>query len=110
MLTGESIPVTKAVGDEVYTGTVVINGTFHIRVTTPANQTMLAKIIDVVNNAQANKPPIQKLVDTISSYFVWAILIVAVITFVVWYSVTGDVSRALLTMISVIVIACPCAM
>ncbi|USN56809.1 MAG: HAD-IC family P-type ATPase [Candidatus Peribacteria bacterium] len=110
MLTGESIPVTKSTDDEVYTGTIIINGTLHIHVTTASDQTMLAKIIDVVNTAQADKPPIQKLVDTISSYFVWGVLAVAVITFIAWYLSTGDLSQAMLIMISAIVIACPCAM
>lgn len=110
MLTGESMPVAKHSDDEVYTGTIVINGNLQIRVTKTPDQTMLAKIIEVVNDAQAQKPPIQKLVDTISSYFVWGILVIAVITFIVWYTLTGDVSKAMLTMISTIVIACPCAM
>lgn len=110
MLTGESIPVSKKEGDDVYTWTVVINGHLHIEVTKTSDQTMLAKIIEVVNDAQANKPPIQKKVDTISSYFVWWILVVATITLFVWYATTWDWSQSILYTISVIVIACPCAM
>jgi Cu+-exporting ATPase len=83
MLTGESIPVSKKKKDEVYTGTLVINGTLHIQVTKESNQTMLAKIIDTVNDAQASKPPIQHLVDKISSYFVRVILLIAIITLLV---------------------------
>lgn len=110
MLTGESIPVSKQPGDEVYTGTMVINGNLHITVTKTSDETMLAKIISVVNDAQANKPPIQHLVDKIASAFVWIVLLIAAGTLIVRHLRTGDRWDAILHMIAVIVIACPCAM
>lgn len=85
MLTGESVPLHKKSGDAVYMGTIVVNGQLHITVTTPINQTKLAQIIEVVHDAQADKPPIQKMIDVVSSYFVGAILVIAAITFVWWY-------------------------
>ncbi|USN55843.1 MAG: HAD-IC family P-type ATPase [Candidatus Peribacteria bacterium] len=90
MLTGESIPVSKQPGDEVYTGTMVINGNLHITVTKTSDETMLAKIISVVNDAQANKPPIQHLVDKIASAFVWIVLLIAAGTLIVRHLRTGD--------------------
>jgi Cu+-exporting ATPase len=71
---------------------------------------MLAKIVQTVNDAQSSKPPIQHLADRISSIFVPAILVIAVLAFVGWFLYTGDVQKSLLIMVATIVIACPCAM
>lgn len=110
MLTGESIPVTKEIHQEVFSGTIVQNGILYIQVIKEQSETILAKIIQVVNDAQSSKPPIQHLVDKISSVFVPVILVLALIAFIWRYIYTGEVEKSLLTMVSVIVIACPCAM
>lgn len=110
MLTGESIYVNKEEDDEVFSGTIVQNGVLNIEVTKEQSETMLAKIIQFVDDAQNSKPPIQHLVDKISSIFVPVILLLAVISFIARYLYTGEVQKSLLTMVSVIVIACPCAM
>lgn len=110
MLTWESLPVSKEENDEVFSGTIVQNWVLNIEITKEQSETMLAKIIQFVDDSQSSKPPIQHLVDKISSIFVPVILILSVISFVGWYLYTGDVQHSLLTMVSVIVIACPCAM
>lgn len=110
MLTGESIPVTKQENDEVFSGTIVWNWVLNIEVTKEQSETMLAKIIQFVNDAQSSKPPIQHLVDKISSIFVPVILIIAIVSFIGRYLYTGEVEKSLLVLVSVIVIACPCAM
>lgn len=110
MLTGENMPVNKQTGDEVFTGTIVQNGSLHIKVTKLQSETMLAKIVQTVNEAQNSKPPIQHLADKISGIFVPIILVIAISAFVGWYRYTGDVQKGLLIMVAAIVIACPCAM
>lgn len=110
MLTGESLPVDKKVGDEVIGGTLNKFGTFTFRATKVGKETTLAQIIRVVEEAQARKAPIQRLADTVSAYFVPAVIAIALITFVGWYLGTGDFTRALLYFTAVLVIACPCAL
>ncbi|MBP6885881.1 MAG: heavy metal translocating P-type ATPase [Candidatus Pacebacteria bacterium] len=112
MVTGESIPVDKSVGDTVIGATLNVQGSFLFTATKIGSETMLASIIKLVQDAQGSKAPIQRLADRVSSYFVPVVLVLAVLTFVVWYFVgpSPTLSYALLNMVAVLVIACPCAM
>ena len=109
MVTGESIPVYKDTGDTVIGGTINASGTIILVATKIGSETMLAQIIKLVEAAQASRAPIQKLVDTISGYFVPVVLMVAVITFAGWYITVGFLP-AMLSMVAVLIIACPCAL
>ncbi len=112
MLTGESFPVRKGPGDTVYGGTLNKRGSFVFKATRVGTATALGQIIRLVEEAQASKIPIQRLADKVASVFVPAVLCIAVATFLLWYFVPHNPSfnRALLNCISVLVIACPCAM
>lgn len=110
MLTGESVPVEKGPGDKVTGGTINVYGSFKMKTTGVGRDTVLAQIIRVVENAQASKAPVQRFADTVSAYFVPFVVLVAVATFLAWYFRTGDVPRAVMNMIAVLVIACPCAL
>lgn len=110
MLTGESLPVEKSVGDEVIGATINKHGTFTFIATKVGRDTALAQIIRVVEEAQGSKAPIQRLADVVSGYFVPAVVGVALLTFFLWIGLTGDFTRALLNMTAVLVIACPCAL
>lgn len=111
MVTGESIPVSKKKGDEVVGSTINTNGTITFKATKVGNDTMLAQIVDLVKKAQTSHAPIQKLTDKISNIFVPAVLIIAIITFVIWYVFLGaNIVEAMLFAVSVVVIACPCAL
>ena len=113
MVTGESIPVYKHDGDLVIGGTLNTSGTIIMEAKKVGSETMLAQIIRLVEEAQASRAPIQKLVDVISSYFVPAVLIIAVLTFAGWYAwgpTTGSGLTAMLSAIAVLIIACPCAL
>jgi Cu+-exporting ATPase len=112
MVTGESVPVTKGPGDPVIGATINSAGGFVFEATKVGKDTMLAQIVRLVQEAQGSKAPIQRLADVVSSYFVPAVIIVAVITFVVWF-VWGPETAfllALLNMVAVLLIACPCAL
>lgn len=110
MLTGESIPVDKAVGDKVIGGSMNKNGLIHYQVTQVKGQTMLDQIIHLVEQAQAQKAPIAQMADIISGYFVPIVIAIAVSSLVIWYFFTQDISFSLTIFISVLVIACPCAL
>lgn len=110
MLTGESVPVDHEIGDQVFGATVNQQGRLEIEVTGVGANTALAKIIRLVEDAQASKAPVQKLVDRISGVFVPVVILIAVSVFVGWWFVTGDVSTALRNGVSVLIIACPCAL
>lgn len=112
MLTGESLPVDKTVGDEVIGATINKHGAFKFRATKVGKDTALAQIVRAVEEAQGTKAPIQRIADVISSYFVPAVIGVAVITFLAWYfwGDPGNFSRALTNFTAVLVIACPCAL
>ena len=110
MLTGESFPVDKEPGDRVIGGTVNTTGAFVMRASRVGRETVLAQIVRLVQQAQASKAPIQSLVDRVAGVFVQAVIVVAVLTFAGWLLATGDVGRALLPAVAVLVIACPCAM
>jgi len=112
MLTGESMPVEKQAGSDVFAATMNQSGSFVFRATKIGAETALARIIRLVEEAQGSKAPIQRLADRVASVFVPAVFFIGILTFVVWYSLVPEsgFSRALLNFISVLVIACPCAL
>ena len=111
MVTGESMPVTKKKGDDVVGSTINTNGTFTFRATKVGSDTMLSQIVDLVKKAQTSHAPIQNLTDKISNIFTPAVLIIAILTFVIWYIFLGaTLISAMLFAVSVVVIACPCAL
>jgi len=112
MLTGESIPMTKEIGHKVFAATMNKTGSFTFRATGVGAQTALAQIIRMVEEAQGSKAPIQRLADKVASIFVPIVFVIAIITFAIWYFLTADnnFSRALINFVSVLVIACPCAL
>lgn len=110
MLTGESLPVDKKVGDTVAAATVNKNGMMKVKTNSVGEDTALAKIIHMVEEAQGSKAPIARLADIISGYFVPVVIAIALLAGGIWFFVTQDVSFALRIFISVLVIACPCAL
>ena len=110
MLTGESMPVTKTVGDDVFGATINISGAFRMQATKIGQDTTLAQIVKLVADAQGNKAPIQKLADRISGIFVPIVLGIAVLTAAGWYFATGDLQQSLIPAVAVLVIACPCSL
>ncbi|MDD5032390.1 MAG: heavy metal translocating P-type ATPase [Patescibacteria group bacterium] len=110
MLTGESLPVSKAKGDKVFGATINQNGVIKIKVTQVGENTVLAQIIKTVEEAQTFKAPIQKLADKIAGIFVPVVIVIAVFTFLGWYFLTGNFSLGLINAVAVLIIACPCAL
>jgi Cu+-exporting ATPase len=110
MLTGESMPVQKHVGDAVIGATLNRTGSFQFRATRVGKDTALAQIVRMVQEAQGSKAPVQKLVDRVSAVFVPIVIVIALVTFFVWWLVTGDAVQAMIFAVSVLVIACPCAL
>jgi Cu+-exporting ATPase len=111
MITGESLPVEKNAGDNVIGSTINKTGSFEFKATRIGSETTLAQIIRLVEDAQGSKAPIQAMADKISAWFVPAVIIIALITFVTWYLLLGSsLSFALMAFTAVIVIACPCAL
>jgi len=112
MITGESIPVDKTKDDIVVGATINKTGTFIFKATKVGSDTMLAQIIKMVQEAQGSKAPIQRLADLVSSYFVPIVIMLAIATFVVWYDFGPEpvLLRAILSAVTVLIIACPCAM
>jgi Cu+-exporting ATPase len=112
MLTGESMPAAKEIGQKVFAATINKTGSFTFRATGVGAKTALAQIIRLVEEAQGSKAPIQRLADKVASVFVPAVFLVAFITFVIWYFLPaeGNFSRALINFVSLLVIACPCAL
>jgi P-type Cu+ transporter len=112
MLTGESLPVTKEAGAEVFGATMNKSGSFTFRATKVGAETALAQIIRLVEEAQGSKAPIQRVADKVASIFVPVVFSIAIVTFLVWYFLVPEpvFSRALLNFVSVLIIACPCAM
>ncbi len=112
MITGESLPVEKGIGDEVVGATINKTGTFKFEATRVGKDTALAQIIKLVEEAQGSKAPIQRLADVIAAYFVPAVIGVAIITFILWYFVgpAPALTLALLNFVAVLIIACPCAL
>lgn len=112
MVTGESIPVSKQKGDSVIGATINQSGTIEFEATKVGSDTMLANIIRLVQQAQGSRPPIQNLVDTVASVFVPVVIVLALITFGIWWVFGPEpkLVQALVSMINVLIIACPCAL
>ncbi|WP_283744097.1 heavy metal translocating P-type ATPase [Sideroxydans sp. CL21] len=110
MLTGESMPQTKQTNDKVYTATLNHQGMIKCRATAVGSHTQLAAVVRLVEQAQGSKAPIQRLADKISGIFVPVVLLLALATLVIWYKIDGDLSYAIINAVSVLVIACPCAL
>lgn len=110
LITGESLPVFKGPGDKVIGGSINGEGVLKIKITAVGSETVLARIIRLVEEAQVNKAPIQRLVDKISHFFVPAVLLIALITLIMTFSLTGNGELALIRAVAVLVIACPCAL
>ena len=112
MISGEPLPVSKQTGDKVFAGTIVKSGTLRFRAEQVGEETVLAGIIRMVREAQSSKAPVQRTVDKIALIFVPTVFVLSILTFVLWYSLGGSgmLPRAILSAVSVLVIACPCAM
>jgi Cu+-exporting ATPase len=112
MLTGESLPVEKGIGDRVIGGTINGTGSFHYTATTLGSDSVLARIVKLMRDAQSSRAPIQRLADRVSGIFVPTVIAIAIVTFVIWF-VTADTApgvRAFAAAVAVLIIACPCAM
>ena len=112
MITGESMPIEKQIGDEVIGGTLNKTGSFRFTATKVGKDTALATIIRMVKDAQGSKAPIQRVVDTVSGYFVPAVMILAVLAFIAWYNFGPEPRLIFATVVFVttLIIACPCAL
>ncbi|SFP88399.1 heavy metal translocating P-type ATPase [Hymenobacter arizonensis] len=113
MLTGESLPVDKKTGDPVFGATLNKTGSFRFRVTKVGADTMLAQIVRLVEDAQGSRAPIQRLADKVSAVFVPTVVVIALLTFAVWFAVSPAETRlplALVNFVAVLIIACPCAL
>ncbi len=110
MVTGESIPVQKQSGDEVIGATINKTGSFKFRATRVGKDTVLAQIVKLVQQAQASKAPIQRMADQVTGWFVPAVLAIALVTFGLWMLLSGNLTLAIIATVSVLIIACPCAL
>ncbi|WP_205370508.1 heavy metal translocating P-type ATPase [Thermoleptolyngbya sp. PKUAC-SCTB121] len=110
MVTGESVPVRKQAGDEVIGATLNKTGSFKFRATRVGKDTFLAQIVKLVQQAQGSKAPIQRLADQVTGWFVPAVMAIAILTFVLWFNLMGNVTMSLITTVGVLIIACPCAL
>jgi Cu+-exporting ATPase len=110
MLTGENLPIAKQLNDHVTGGSINAEGLIVIKTLAIGTETTLARIIRLVESAQAAKAPIQRLVDQVSAIFVPIVLVIALLTFVGWSLVNGDIQQAIINAVAVLVIACPCAL
>ncbi|MDZ7961740.1 MAG: heavy metal translocating P-type ATPase [Aulosira sp. DedQUE10] len=110
MVTGESVPTKKQPGDEVIGSTINKTGSFKFRATRVGKDTVLAQIVQLVQQAQGSKAPIQRLADQVTGWFVPAVIAIAILTFIIWYNIMGNVTLALITTVGVLIIACPCAL
>ena len=110
MLTGESLPIDKKAGDLVYGATINKFGVFKLEATRVGKDTALAQIIKMVEDAQGTKAPIQKIADQVAGVFVPVVLVIAAVTFVAWYFTGAGINKSLISAVTVLVIACPCAL
>lgn len=110
MITGESIPVSKKINDEVVGGTIALNGALTIKITKRNEDSILAKIIEMTRIATTEKIPIQRFADRVSAFFVPGVIVISLITFIIWYFVSHDVELSMNYALSVLVISCPCAL
>lgn len=109
-INGESVPVLKEINDEVIGGTINKTGVLKIKVKRLGEDTVLSQIIKIVENAISSKAPIQLLADTVSYYFVPAVILISILAFSLWFLITGSLSMSLTAFVTVLIIACPCAL
>lgn len=110
MITGESIPIEKKSGHQLIGATINTTTSFTMKATKRGEESLLAQMAKMVEQAQLHKAPIQKLVDLISKYFVWSVLFIALITYATWFIATGNSTDSIIPAVAVIIIACPCAL
>ena len=110
MVTGEPVPVKKERGEEVIGATINKTGSFRFKASRVGKDTVLAQIVQLVQDAQGSKAPIQKLADQVTGWFVPVVIAIAITTFVLWFVIMGNLTLALLTTVGVLIIACPCAL
>ena len=110
MLTGESMPVEKGKGSKVIGGSINIDGVLLIKATGIGNDTFIANTVRLIDEALSKKPRIQRLIDRFSAYFAFVTISIAIVTFILWYTLTLDIALALIPSVAVLVVACPCAM
>lgn len=110
MVTGESLPVKKQPGDEAIGATINKTGSFKLRALRVGKDTFLAQIVNLVQQAQGSKAPIQRLADRVTGWFVPIVIAIAIATFVIWFDLMGNLTLALTTAVGVLIIACPCAL
>jgi cation-transporting ATPase V len=110
MLSGESVPVEKSEGDTVAGATVNTNGSLDVKATAVGADTALAQIVRLVEQAQASKAPVERLVDRVSAVFVPVVIALAALAFAAWWALAGDATQGLLSAVAVLIIACPCAL
>lgn len=110
MITGESLPIYKQVGDEVLAGTLNTNGVITIKVLKEASDTTLSKIITLLKSAQSKQIPISRFADKIANIFVPAVIVISILTFLIWGVILEDFQNAIIASISVLIISCPCAL
>ena len=110
MVTGEPVPVTKVVGDEVVGATINQAGSFQFKALRVGKDTVLAQIVQLVQAAQGSKAPIQKLADQVTGWFVPVVIAIGLLTFILWFSLTRNWTFSLVTLVGVLIIACPCAL
>lgn len=110
MITGESVPVEKNIGDTVFSGTINKTGTLKFQANKVGLETMLAQIVRLAREVQASKAPIQRLADKVVNIFVPIVVIISILTFAVWFFIFGNQGLALTTMVAVLAISCPCAL
>ena len=110
MVTGESVAVKKQPGDEVIGATINQTGSFKFLATRVGKDTVLAQIVRMVQQAQGSKAPIQKLADQVTAWFVPGVIAIAILTFIIWFNVMGNITLAMITTVGVLIIACPCAL
>ncbi len=110
MVTGESIPIEKKVGDQVIGATMNKTGSLQIKANHIGKDTVLSQIVSLVQQAQGSKAPIQRLADWVTGWFVPVVISIAIATFVIWFNVMGNVTLATISAVGVLIIACPCAL
>ncbi len=110
MVTGESVAIEKQIGDEVIGATINKTGSFQFKATHVGKDTVLAQIVKLVQQAQGSKAPIQKLADRVTGWFVPVVIAIAILTFIIWFNIMGNLTLALITTVGVLIIACPCAL
>lgn len=110
MITGESMPVYKTIGDEVIAGTLNTTGVIEVEVLKESKDTTLSKIVSLLSTAQSKKLPISRFADNVANIFVPVVIVISIITFFAWYFIVGNALNAIIASISVLVISCPCAL